>query len=129
MAQSAHTQDPRPASSPFERMNDALRGLDDQIHDLREQFEDRRRDLEEDLRRRAEDVQSQIKRSTLFKRAERTRKDLEDRAEELRDGLFNALGLATKADVVKLQKKLNSVSRKLNELAKHAREADERLVL
>ena len=109
-------------TTAFDRFNDALRGLDDQIQDLRGQFDDRRKGLETDLRQRADEVQSQIKKSNLFKRADETRKQWEEQVDKARASVYDVFGLASKSDLEKLNKKLNSISRKLTDLSKEAKE-------
>lgn len=116
---------PATPTTAFDRFNDAIKGIDSQIQSIRERFEGRRREIEDEVRKRAQDVQDQLQDSGLYKRAEAARKNIEDRVEEARCGLFDTFGLATKDDVAKLSKKLNSVSRKLNEIAKLAKEREE----
>jgi len=109
-------------STGFDRFNDALRSLDDQIQDLREQFDDRRKGIEKEVRQRADDVQSQLKKNPLYKRAERARKDWEEQIDKARSSVYDVFGLATKSDIDKLNKKLNTISRKLTDLAKEAKD-------
>ena len=116
---------PATPTTAFDRLNDAIKDIDSQIQTIRDRFEGRRREFEDDLRKRAQDVQGQLQGSPLYKRAEAARKTLEDRVEGAKSGLCDTFGLATKDDVAKLSKKLNSVSRKLNELTKLAREREE----
>ena len=119
---------PASPTTAFDRFNDAIKGIDSQIQSLREQFDGRRRDLREDLQKRAQEVQEQFSDTGIYKRAEAARKTVEDRVENARSGLFDSFGLATKDDVAKLSKKLNTVSRKLNELTKLANEQQEKRV-
>jgi len=112
-------------TTAFDRVSDALKGLDFQLQALRDQIDDRRQNFREDLVRRAQDVQDQLQESPLFKRAEAARKTVEDRVDNARSDIFERFGLASKADVAKLSKKLNSLNRKLNELTKLAKERQE----
>ena len=116
---------PASPSTAIDRLNDVLKDIDSQIQTIRDRFEGRRRELEDDLRQRAQGVQDQLQGNPLFKRAEAARKTIEGRVEEARCGLFDSIGLASKDDVARLTKKLNSVSRKLNEVAKQARERED----
>ena len=109
-------------STAFDRFNEALRSLDDQIQDLREQFDDRRKGLEKDFRKRADDVQTQLRKNTVYKRAEQARKDWEGQIDKARTGVYDLFGLATKSDIDKLNKKLNTISRKLTDLSKEAKD-------
>ena len=89
-------------TTPFDRFNDALKSLDDQIQELREQFDGRRKDLEKDLRERASSVRGQLEQSNLYKRAESARRQVEDRVERACVGVYESIGLATKADIDRL---------------------------
>ena len=109
-------------STAFDRFNEALRSLDDQIQDLREQFDDRRKGLEKDLRKRADDVQTQIKKNPIYKRADQARKDWEGQIDKARASVYDLFGIATKSDIDKLNKKLNTISRKLTDLSKEAKD-------
>lgn len=115
-------------TSAFDRFNEALRGLDDQFHDMREQFDERRQSLERDVRQRAEEVQTQVRKSSLYKRATRARRDWEEQVDRTRTSLYDVFGLATKSEVDRLNRKLNTISRKLNDLTKEfKREGDEEI--
>ncbi len=108
------------ASNPtaFDRFNDALKSLDEQLQGIRDQFDDRRKEFETDLRKRADKVQIEVKKSALYQRAEKARKDVEDQVERARESVYDVFGIASKSDVDRLNRKLSSISRKLNDLAK-----------
>ena len=105
-------------TSGFERFNDALRGLDDQLQDLRERFDEQRKKVEGELRKRREQVREDVRGSSVFQRAEQVRKDIEDRVERGRDQIYDAFGLASKAEVQRISRKLNTITKKVNEIAK-----------
>ena len=107
----------------FDRFNDTLRGLDDQLQDLRDRIDDGRKRVENEFKKRADDARADFRKSVLYRRSEQALKDVEDAAERTRSQLFEALGLATKTDIDKLQRKLNTLSKKLNELTKERAEA------
>ncbi|MFQ5512801.1 MAG: hypothetical protein ACE5FG_00070 [Myxococcota bacterium] len=102
----------------FDRFNEALRNLDEQLHELRERFDDRRKRVEGEVRKRAERIQTDLRKSTVYKRAEEARRGLEDRVERARTQVFDAFGLATKADIARLNRKLTTISKKLSELTR-----------
>ncbi len=104
----------------FDRFNEALRNLDEEIQDVRERFERGRERVGTEVRQRADRVRSEVRNSEAFRRADQLRRDVEGQLERSREQLYNAFGLATKADVEKLNRKLNQLSRKLNELVKDA---------
>lgn len=108
----------QPDASGFERFNEALRGLDDQIQELRERVDDRRRQFETELKKRRSKIETQVRKNPLFKRAERARKDVESQVEKTRAQIYGAVGIASKTEIDKLNRKLNSISKKVSELTK-----------
>lgn len=104
-------------SSGFDRINDALKSLDEQLQDLRERFDHQRRKVERDVRKRAEKIQARVQESELYKRAEGARKDLESRVESTRSQIYDVFGIASKHEIEKLNKRLNKISKQLTELS------------
>jgi len=104
-------------SSGFDRFNDALKSLDEQLQDLRERFDHQRRKVERDVRKRAEKLQTRVQESDLYKRAEGARKDLESRVESGRSQIYDVFGIASKHEIDKLNKRLNKISKQLTELS------------
>ncbi len=104
-------------SSGFDRFNDALKSLDEQLQDLRERFDHQRRKVERDVRKRAEKLQARVQESDLYKRAEGARKDLESRVESGRSQIYDVFGIASKHEIEKLNKRLNKISKQLTELS------------
>jgi uncharacterized protein YukE len=102
----------------FDRFNEALRNLDEEIQDVRERFEQRRERISSELRKRADQVRSEVRKSDLFRRADQLRKDVEHQIERGRAQIYESVGLATKEDVERLNRKLNQIARKLNEISK-----------
>src|SRR5215510_9398476 len=97
-------------TSGFDRFNDALKSLDEQLQDLRERFDHQRQRVEREVRKRAEQIQERVQDSDLYKRAEQTYKDLGERAEETRSQIYDVFGIASKAEIDKLNKRLNKIS-------------------
>ena len=106
--------------SGFDRFNETLRSLDDQLQDLRDRFDDRRRKLEGQVRKRADQIQKDLRKSTVYQRADQARKDLEGTIEKTRSQVFDAFGLATKDDIARLNRKLTTISKKISELSRDA---------
>ena len=104
--------------TPIDRFNEALKSLDEQLQGVRDQFDERRKEFEADLRKRAQKVQSDVKKSALFQRVDRARRGVEDQVEKTREAIYDVFGIASKSDVDRLSRKLSSISRKLNDLAK-----------
>ena len=106
-----------PGNSGFERLNDAFRNLDDQLQELRERFDDQLRRVENSWKERRGEIGAQVRKTALFRRGERVRKDFEEQVDRRRSSLYDAFGLASKSEIQKLSRKLNTLSKKLNELA------------
>jgi hypothetical protein len=104
-------------SSGFDRFNDALKSLDEQLQDLRERFEDQRKKLEKEVRKRAEKLTTRLQETDLYKRAESATKDLGERVETGRSQIYDVFGIASKHEIEKLNKRLNKISKQLTELS------------
>ena len=104
-------------SNGFDRFNDALKSLDEQLQDLRERFDHQRHRVEREVRKRAEQVQERIQDSDLYKRAERGYKDIGSRVEETRSQIYDVFGIASKAEIEKLNKRLNKISKQIHDLS------------
>ena len=112
----------------FERLNDALRNLDDQLQELRERIDDQVQRFESKLQERREEFRAQLSKTALYKRTQQVRKDIEEQVEQRRSQLYDAFGIASKSEIQKLNRKLKTISKKLNELAKDERFAEVRAV-
>jgi vacuolar-type H+-ATPase subunit E/Vma4 len=106
------------SANAFDRFNDALRGLDDQLQELRERFDERRDTLRTSIRKQAQRIETQLRKSALYRRAEEVGKDLQEQVEQARSQLYDVVGIASKAEVDKINRKLSAISKKLNDLAK-----------
>ncbi len=115
------------SQTAVDRFNEAIQSLDEQLQGLREQFDDRRKEFETDLRKRADKVQSEVQKSALYKRATQARKEVTDQVDKARESLYDVFGIASKADVDKLNRKLSSISRKLNDLSKEGGKEEARV--
>ena len=107
-----------PSNSGFERLNDAFRNLDDQLQELRERFDDQLRRVENSWNERREELRDQVRKTALYKRSEQVRKDFEEQVDRGRAQLYDAFGIASKSEIQKLSRKLNTLSKKLSELAR-----------
>ncbi len=114
-----------PSNSGLERLNDAFRNLDDQLQELRERFDDQLRRAENSWNERREELRSQVSKTALYKRGEQMRKDLEEQVDRGRAQLYEVFGIASKSEIQKLSRKLNTVSKKLNELARERVEPED----
>ncbi len=105
------------SNTGFERLNDALRNLDDQLQELRLRFDDQRKSFESKFQERRDEFRTQLSKTELYKRTEQVRRDIEDRVDRRRIQLYETFGIATKSDIQKLNRKLNALSKRLNEIA------------
>jgi chromosome segregation ATPase len=101
----------------FERFNDALKSLDEQLQDLRERFDHQRQRVEREVRKRTGQLQERVQESDIFKRAEQGYKDLGSRVEETRSQIYDVFGIASKSEVEKLHKRLNKISKQIHDLS------------
>ncbi len=106
------------SANAFDRFNDALRGLDDQLQELRERFDERRDTLRAEIRKQATRIETQLRKSALYRRAEEVGKELTEQVDQARTQLYDVIGVASKSEVDKINRKLSAISKKLNEIAK-----------
>lgn len=104
-------------TSGFDRFNDALKSLDEQLQDLRERFDHQRARVEREVRKRAEQIQERVQDSEIYKRAEQGYKDIGSRVEETRSQIYDVFGIASKSEVEKLHKRLNKISKQIHDLS------------
>jgi len=106
------------STSAFDRFNDALRNLDDQIQELRERIDERRKSFRAELRKQTHRIEQTVRKSALFQRAEQASKDLSEQVEQGREQIYGVFGIASKAEVEKLGRKLAHINKRLNDIAK-----------
>ena len=104
-------------TTSFDRFNDALKSLDEQLQDLRERFDHGRNRVEKEVRKRYERAAERIQETDLYKRAEKIRKDVESRVEEGRSQIYDVFGIASKHEIDKLHKRLNKISKQIHDLS------------
>ncbi len=107
-----------PSNGGFERLNDAFRNLDDQLQELRGRFDDQLRRVESSWNERREEIRAQLRSTAIYKRSEQVRKDLEEHVDRGRSQLYEVFGIASKSEIQKLSRKLNTLSKKLSELTR-----------
>ena len=104
-------------SSGFDRFNDALKSLDEQLQDLRERFDHQRQRVEREVRKRTTQLQERLQDSELYKRAEQGYKDIGSRVDETRSQIYDVFGIASKSEIEKLHKRLNKISKQIHDLS------------
>ncbi len=106
------------STSAFDRFNDALRNLDDQIQELRDRVDERRKSFRAELRKQTSRIEHTLRKSALYRRAEQAGRDLQTQVEQSREQIYGVFGIASKAEVEKLNRKLAQVAKRLNDIAK-----------
>ena len=117
----------------FDRFGDLLRSLEEQATGFREKLGDRGREVASEFQKRADQVreqvteeyqkrESQFRETPFYKRAAQVAEDVEFEVDRGRTRLYDAVGIATKDEVSKLNKKLNAIAKKLNQLTRETPE-------
>lgn len=88
---------------PTIKTTKAYQLVDEQLKNVRERVETQSKDLQRKLRRK-----------DWYRTAKRWQKDIERKAERVRVDAYHAAGIATKAEIDTLNKKLNELNRRLN---------------
>ena len=76
--------------------------------------------MEKDTQKRVKRFRTELKKSSLVKRAESFQKDATRQIENAFESVLGGMQIATRADVAKIDRKLNALSKKLRELEKQA---------
>ena len=109
---------PQAQGNVFDRFNDTLKNLDGQLQELRDRFDDQRKKVEGQVGQQREKLESQIRESALYRRGEQVAQDVGEQLERGRAQLFEVFGIASKSEIDKINRKLNRISKRLNEFAK-----------
>ncbi len=103
--------------SVFDRFNDTLKNLDDQLQELRDRFDDQRKKVEDQFGQQREKIETQIRETALYQRGERVAQDVGEQIGRGRTQLFEVFGIASKSEIDKINRKLNKLSKRLNEFS------------
>jgi hypothetical protein len=85
---------------------------------FQKRVESRRRDWEKQTEKRVKSLQDELRKYSLFQQLEELADDASKRFENGIEQLLGGLQIATRSDIQKLDKKLNTISRKLKTLEK-----------
>lgn len=120
----------------IDRFRDAFGNLEDEFERVQRQLRARRRKIEKqlaanrrglekrvesgrkDLEKRTRKLRAEVRKSPTFKRLESLRKDAARRYEEGVETFLNALQIASKSDVQRIDRKISQLHRKLKEMEK-----------
>jgi len=80
------------------------------------QFKSSRNRLEKQTRKQVKQIEKELQKNTLVKRAEELRDQASRQVESVVDSVLNALQIASKTDLQKIDRKLTKVNKKLREI-------------
>ncbi len=106
------------------RIDEAVQFFDDEWQRIQKQLSARRKSLEKEFasrrktvekrtRKELKRIQSELKKSPLYKRADSTRKDVAKQVETRVDSLLERMQIASRSDVARINRKLNTLNRRL----------------
>lgn len=106
------------------RINEAVQFVDDEFQRVQKQLRARRRSLEREFatrrrtverrtRKELKRIQSELKKNPIVMRAESVRKDVSKQVESSVDALLGMIQVASRADVQRINRKLNTLNRRL----------------
>ena len=106
-----------------DRVQDAIKSVDKELQKIQRQVKSRRRTLERRLESRRKNLEKQaqkqikaLRKSDLVKRVETLGSDVQSQIETGLETVLSAFQIASKADIERVDRKLNRISRKLREL-------------
>lgn len=102
----------------MDRVQAGIRNAGEELHRLQERADENRRDFSERAQARAEKVQKQLLEIPAIKAADDYRIEVLKQIENNLDEFLARLPVASSNDVKKLEKKVNSLTRKVRSLEK-----------
>jgi hypothetical protein len=101
-----------------DRVQEAFRTIGDDFERAQKDFEKRRKRFERDTQKRIQKFRKELGKNDYVKRAEVLRDDVRKQVEGGFDNLLDTFQIASQAEVRKLDRKLNQISKKLEALEK-----------
>ena len=102
----------------IERVQTRFRNAGEELQKLQERADENRREFSERAQARAEKVQKQLREIPAFKAADDYRIEVLKQIEANMDEFLARLPVASSSDIKKLEKKVNSLTRKVRALEK-----------
>ncbi|MDH3212141.1 MAG: hypothetical protein OEM05_06625 [Myxococcales bacterium] len=110
-----------------DRFNAAFESLGDEVgrvqkrmqarrKSIEKQLNERRKRIEKQTRKRVNRIESEIRKNSLVKRVQELRDDAVRQLESGVDSIVDALPIATKGDLKRVERKLSQISRRLKDL-------------
>ncbi len=107
-------------NAAIERIDEARLRLQKQLRTQRKSFEKQitsgRRDFEKRTRKQVKRLRTELRRYPLVKRAEQLQVDARQQIEEGVDRVLGVFQIASKSDLVRIDRKLDRISRKLKDI-------------
>lgn len=100
------------------RVREGRKDFEKNTRKFQQRVEGRRRDFEKQTEKRVKSVRDELRKYSLFQRLEELADEASGRIENGVESLLGGLQIATRSDLKKLDKKLNTISRKLKSLEK-----------
>ena len=107
------------------RVRSSRKDIDKGTKKFQKRLEERREKFEKQAEKRVKSVQKELRKYSLYRLLEELADDATKRVESGIDSLLGGLQIATRADIQRLDKKLNSINRKLKALDKESTPANE----
>ena len=106
------------------RINEAVQFVDDEFQRVQKELSARRKSLEQEFaakrktvekrtRKELKRIQSEFKKNPIVKRADSVRKDVSKQVETRVDALLGLIQVASRTDVQRINKKINTLNRRL----------------
>ncbi len=105
----------------IDRVQSAVRSVEDEFERLQKQFGKRRKQLEREAQKRVKQIRTEIRKQPLVKRAESLRGDARKQIETGVETILATLQIASRGEVQRLDRKLGQINRKLSQLEKGKR--------
>ena len=109
-------------SEAFDSINDEFQRVQKRVRsrrrNLEKQMRTQRRDFEKETRKQVKKLRTEMRKNPALKRVRSAIEDVQKRFESGVDAVVGTLGMASKADVARLDRKIGQINRKLKELEK-----------
>ena len=107
-------------NAAFESLGDEVDRLQKRVQMRRKEFEkqltDRRKRIEKRTRKQVDRIESELRKDPIMKRLQGLRKDAVRQIESGVDSVMDALPIATKSDLKRVERKISQISRKVKDL-------------
>jgi hypothetical protein len=107
-------------NAAFESLGDEVDRLQKRVQTRRKAFEkqltDRRKKIEKQTRKQVDRIETEIRKNPVMKRLQELRKDAVKQIESGVDSVMDAMPIATKRDLKRIDRRISQLSRKMKDL-------------